>query len=149
MVFREMLDLIQGGTASFRDYETALVNAASNALDEREASKLTGQLPFLRLIQREHRDKVVLIFYRDTQKLPLLERDGDQRIFAATMSVEGGKPINASVFTYDGRLYRLEFSEDPQVMSGKTVTIRPDRAPPRSIVPQIDAEEHNPGSNGA
>jgi len=132
-----------GGTRGFNDAEAKLLSLLGDALPARDQEVLSQQINLVRKVQRQHQERLVVVYYRKNVALPKLPYPGDAYCLATITYRSEGRAKKTSLVLHDGRFMTFErnvprkLSEIGEPIS---VVLHPNRF--KSVAPEIDAEEH-------
>ncbi|MCA9581841.1 MAG: hypothetical protein KC416_08600 [Myxococcales bacterium] len=116
MRIRELADrILYGGTKAFRDYERLVIRSFVSQLPDLERSVLENQLESVRLIQRFHQGKQVVVHLRGATSVLGLE-SASPEVRMADAFFENRSIRCGIVFSF-GRLSSLEFSAPPGTLA--------------------------------
>jgi len=132
-----------GGTRGFNDAEARLLSLLGDALPTQDRDVLSQQIKLVRKVQRQHQERLVVVYYRKHVTIPKLPYPGDQYCLANITYRFEGRAKRTSLVLHDGRFMTFErnvprrLSEIEEPIS---VVLHPKRF--SSVAPEIDAEEH-------
>jgi len=139
-----LLDFIRGGSRDLNEAEKRLLSALADALPDDEKEILSRQLTSIRLVQRQHPGRLVVVYYKNQQEVPQLPYRGTEYCIAKINYRSSGQTKATYLVLHHGRFMSFERSVPRTIAEiesvGKVVLHPPTY---KGVAQEIDAEEHS------
>ncbi len=145
MLRRLLHRLLYGGSTAFRYYERQILESVCAELALEDSKSLAEQINSVTLIQREHKNRMVLVFFAQKGALPRLSKVAVEYCLALVPFKAAQAANRCAVIAHNGLLSSIEFDKPPSLTRKDKVEILGVELSPKEydcITKAIDCQEH-------
>jgi hypothetical protein len=138
--------LLYGGSASLTPLEAGVLECVRISIKSQQGEVFGRQIELISLVQRDHSNRMITIYFDDGMPQPLLEDRRENLCIAKVKYSIGSEKFTTSVYTHRGRISSLETHEsiDPQslLMTPDIISVKLVSLSEEGLAADIDREEH-------